>query len=131
MKDEFRTELELMTDYTVDDTKKSLSVLIKHDFYSSDNDNGRSILEKILDGLLLTSDSISRLIITDSAVKLIESSEVLNSLISTVRISLICKDSMEFYGIESPVLTNEKVRIVPMEEITDIIIQDPPELIIE
>ncbi len=131
MNDEFRTDLELMTDYTVDDTKKTISVLIKHDYYSSDNDNGRSILEKILNGLLLTSDSINRLIITDTAVKLLESSEILNSLLSAVRISLICKDSMDFYGIGFPVLTNDKVRIVPMEEITDIIIQDPPELIIE
>lgn len=131
MKDDFETKIELMTDFAVDDKKKSINVLIKHDYYSSDNENGKKLLDRVLDGLLLCADTINKLIIVDKAVNLLISSEALNRLMNEVGLCLICKDSIDFYGSGIPIMTNDKTKLVSMEDITDIIIQDPPNLIIE
>ena len=75
MKDNnFNTELDLLTDVALDvsESANSLTVLIKHDYYSSDNDNGRALLDSFLDGLTLSADRIHMIIMTDSAVRLIE-----------------------------------------------------------
>lgn len=133
MKDNnFNTELDLLTDVALDvsESANSITVLIKHDYYSSDNDNGRAMLESFFDGLTLSADRIHLIIITDSAVKLLESSQKLQSLIPLVNKSFVCADSVSFYGVSTPDL-GDKLTLVPMTEITDLIIETRPDLILE
>lgn len=133
MKDNnFNTELDLLTDVALDvsESANSITVLIKHDYYSSDNDNGRAMLESFFDGLTLSADRIHLIIITDSAVKLLESSPKLQSLIPLVNKSFVCADSVSFYGVSTPDF-GDKLTLVPMTEITDLIIETRPDLILE
>ena len=133
MKDNsFNTELDLLTDVALDvsESANSLTVLIKHDYYSSDNDNGRALLDSFLDGLTLSADRIHMIIMTDSAVRLIETSGKLQSLIPLVNKTFICSDSAAYYGVSVPDL-GDKLTSVPSTEITDLIIETRPELILE
>ena len=133
MKDNnFNTELDLLTDVALDvsESANSLTVLIKHDYYSSDNDNGRALLDSFFDGLTLSADRIHLIIITDSAVRLLESSAKIQSLIPLVNKTFVCADSASFYGVTAPDF-GDKITLIPMTEITDLIIETRPDLILE
>lgn len=131
MKD--NNQLDLLTDFAIDisESANGLSVLIKHDYYSADNENGRELLRSFLDGLSIASDRIYLLIITDSAVRLLETSEKLISLVESVNTAFICSDSAEFYDVVIPSFDANKVHIVPRSEITEQIIESRPNLILE
>ena len=133
MSDNINTDIELMTDFAldVDDRENGITVLIKHNYYSSDNENGINLLNSMLDGLTCTADRISLLILTDSAVKLLDTSDKLSELISLVNMTLICNDSAEFYNIELQEFPSTKVHVISMTEITEHIIESRPEIIIE
>ena len=133
MKDNNHTDVELLTDFAIDvsESANGLSVLIKHNYYSTDNDNGRALLDHILDGLVLASDRIFLLIITDSAVKLLESSPRITDLMTHVNTTLICADSAAYYGISIPDDPDGKVHAVSMADITDQIIESRPNIIID
>ncbi len=133
MKDNNNTNIELLTDFAIDvsESANGLCVLIKHDYYSSDNENGKLLLDNLLDSLIIASDRVYLVIITDSAVKLLDTSEKLNQLMSTINTTLVCKDSLEFYGINMPAFPEDKVHIIPMTEIAEQIIESRPGLIIE
>ena len=131
MKD--NTDLELLTDYAIDvsESANGLNVLIKHDYYSSDNDNGRRLLNSLLDGLIMAGDRLYLLIIADSAVRLINKSNKITELMKLSNTTLICSESAIFYNVD---LTNEypsKVHIVRMSEIADQIIESMPNIVIE
>ena len=133
MKDNsFNTELDLLTDVALDvsESANSLTVLIKHDYYSSDNDNGRALLESFLEGLTLSADRIHLIILTDRAVRLLETSGKLHSLIPLVNKTFVCADSADCYGISVPDF-GDKLSSVSMGEITDLIIETRPDLILE
>lgn len=133
MKDNnFNTDLDLLTDVALDvsESANSITVLIKHDYYSSDNENGRRLLESFLDGLSLSADRIHLMIITDSAVKLFGSSSKLQSLVPLVNKVFVCADSASFYNVSVPDF-GDKFSLVPVTEITDLIIETRPELILE
>ena len=135
MKDNMNTDLdiELMTDYAIDvsESANGLCVLIKHDYYSSDNDNGKAMLDCFLSSLTLASERIYLLIITDSAVRLLDSSDKLKSLIKVVNMTLIDNDSASYYDVFVDSYLSDKVHAVPTSEITDQIIESRPGLIIE
>lgn len=135
MKDNINTDLdiELMTDYAIDvsESANGLCVLIKHDYYSSDNDNGKAMLDCFLSSLSLASERIYLLIITDSAVRLLDSSDKLQSLIKVVNMTLIDNDSASYYDVSVDSYLSDKVHAVPTSEITDQIIESRPGLIIE
>jgi len=131
MKD--NTDLELLTDYAIDvsESANGLNVLIKHDYYSSDSDNGRRLLNSLLDGLIMAGDRLFQLIITDCAVKLLEESDKLNELIQLANTTLICSDSVAYYNVELAKSFPTSVHVVPMTDITDQIIETRPNIIVE
>ncbi len=133
MKDNTNTDLELLTDFAIDvsESANGLSVLIRHDYYSTDNENGRALLDSMLDGLIMASDRVYLLIITDSAVKLLDSSAKLLNLMAQSNLTLICGDSAEFYGVNIPEDLNEKVHVAGLADITDQIIESRPNIIID
>ena len=135
MKDNISTDLdiELMTDYAIDvsESANGLCVLIKHNYYSTDNDNGRAMLDCFLDSLTLASERVYLLLITDSAVKLLESSDKIKSLMNAVNMTLIDNDSASYYDVAIESYLSDNVHAVPTSEITDQIIESRPGLIIE
>ena len=126
-------DIELMTDYAIDvsESANGLCVLIKHDYYSTDNDNGRAMLYCFLNSLTVSSERIFLLIITDSAVKLLDTSDKLKALIKAVNMTLIDNDSAAYYDIVLDPYLSDKAHAVPISEITDQIIESRPGLIIE
>ena len=127
------TNIELLTDFAIDvsESANGLSVLIKHDYYSSDNDNGRMLLNKLLDALIMASDRVFLLILTDSAVNLIQNSDKIIELMKTTNSTLICSNSADFYNIDVPEELPDNVHIASMSEITEQIIESRPNIIIE
>ena len=133
MKDNNNTDIELLTDFAIDvsESANGLCVLIKHDYYSSDNENGKALLDNLLDSLIISSDRVYLIIVTDSAVKLIDTSDKLNQLMNTINTTLVCRESLDFYGIDIPSFPEDKVHVIPMAEIAEQIIESRPGLIIE
>ena len=131
MKD--NNNIELMTDYAIDvsESANGLCVLFKHDYFSSDNENGRSLIDKMIESLDIASDRIYLLIVTDSAVKLLESSDKFRKLITSVNTTLLDMDSAVFYGVSVDPFVKGSVHGLNMTEITDEIIESRPDLIIE
>ena len=125
--------IKLQTGFSIEvnESAESLVVLIKHDYYSSDNDNGRMILDSFLDGLIMTADRIKMILITDSAVKLLGTSDKLNDLIKVVRLTMVCDDSIRFYNASVPDPVKDMIRTVSSSDITDQIIESRPDIIIE
>ena len=104
-------ELTPAPEITVIDENGMLSVLIKHDYYSSDTDHGRKILSAFLDSLAECGNTIeiterndhSKIILIDSAVKLLDIDELayrLEKLFGLSRYSYICEESLAFYEVE-------------------------------
>ena len=128
----YGTELEVEPSFALDESDQGIHILIKHDYYSSDNDNGRMLLDKFLQSLLLISDRISCLILVDTAVRLINSSDGLNELISAVTLTLVCSDSAGYYGIDLPsAALPPSVRAIPAGALSEMIIESPPNLVLE
>ena len=96
-------ELTPAPDMTILDESSSLSVLIKHDYYSSDNDHGRMLLDTFLDTLIESGDQISKVILIDSAVRLLVDDSFSAKLIRLFilsKYSYVCDDSLAYFDIE-------------------------------
>ena len=96
-------ELTPAPDMTILDESSSLCVLIKHDYYSSDNDHGRMLLDTFLDTLIESGDQIGKVILMDSAVRLLADdsfSAKLIRLFTLSKYSYICDDSLAYFDIE-------------------------------
>ena len=78
-----------------------ITVLIKHDYYSSDSAHGRSLLHACLASLLRNNHAIRTLILVDSGVKLLdksnEESELIEKLAEISSESYYCTASAEEY----------------------------------
>ena len=96
-------ELTPAPELTMLDESGMLSVLIKHDYYSSDNDNGRRLLGAFLDNLAQGDNPVAKIFIIDSGVKLLNDDAFsfrLEKLFSLSRNSYICEESISSYGVE-------------------------------
>lgn len=96
-------ELTPASDMTMLDESSSLTVLLKHDYYASDNDHGRMLLDTFLDTLIESGDQISKVILLDSAVRLLADdifSAKLAKIFSLSKYSYICDDSLAYFDIE-------------------------------
>ena len=80
-----------------------MTVLIKHDYYSSDNDHGRLLLGSFLDTLTESGDPVNKLILLDTAVRLLEDSILFAKLLKLIehsKFTYICDDSLAYFDIE-------------------------------
>ncbi|MCQ2517050.1 MAG: hypothetical protein MJ094_09385 [Saccharofermentans sp.] len=127
---DLNNEIEVMADFSYDESDGDLKVLIKHDYYSSNNDLGISYLNSYLDSLLMESDRLCLLIIIDSAVKLLENNAKLHELINRSPSTIICNNSLEHYGIHCE-LNNSSIILLELDDVIDTIINSSPNIIIE
>ena len=96
-------ELTPAPEMTMLDENGTVTVLIKHDYYSSDTESGRSLLASFLDSLAECGSNISKVILIDSAVRLLEDescSAKLAKLFALSKYSYICDDSLAYFDIE-------------------------------
>ena len=96
--------LELETiGYEYDDLG-TVTVVIKHDYYSSDNNHGRILLNSFLNALKDNHGKKYRLIIMDTGVRLLAKSSsghgLLEVLIRSASECLVCSDSCFACGID-------------------------------
>jgi len=88
-----------------DSGSSRLTVLIKHDYYSSDNEHGRTLLRSFLSSLISGDFIIDTIILIDSGVRLADKANDLNNdLIKFINTTgagsvYICTESKEYYGV--------------------------------
>ncbi|MBO4243141.1 MAG: hypothetical protein J5883_07670, partial [Clostridiales bacterium] len=97
------TEIELYPEVEITDNTDVINILIKHDFYSSDNENGRLFLEHMIDALIAFPGRIGVLLIIDKGVLMLDINDDLNrkvtGLIERSDLCLISEESMDYYNI--------------------------------
>ena len=105
MFDETEKDLELYPEFILDDTGSNMTVIIKHNYYSSDNDHGRDLLSSFLDVIIDEYKKISRIILIDSGVLLFDDNDKLyrySQKFIELGIQLIlCRESLSFYNVET------------------------------
>ena len=81
----------------------SLSVLIKHDYYSSETVHGRELLGAFLTALQARKADIARVFVADSGVRLLAEDNALYNefkrLYSDIPVVTVCLESLEEYGL--------------------------------
>lgn len=98
------TSLELYPDLILDGEDGSVTVVITHDYYSSDNDHGRELLMTFFNIMIDDSAKVYRFIFTDSSVKLFSFDTdfvtKLSQIASQGSSVLVCSESLDYYSID-------------------------------
>ncbi len=117
--EEHETDLNLFPDLILDDSNGNLTILIKHDYYSSDSDHGRELLGAFLDVLVDEFSKVSRIFLIDSGVKLLDPSNPLYNAFKTLLdmefCIASCRESLDAYKIEFE--KSDRKDILSMHEI--------------
>ena len=109
------------------------TVLIKHDYYSSDSDHGRDLLRALLRALYKS--QINKLVIylIDSGTLLLDKENALfktfQPLIAKSEMVIVADESILFYGIDADIDSN--ILTQPLDSIAYDIINLPDILILE
>ena len=117
------TVIEVLPEETKKDTS-SKTVLIKHDYYSSDSDHGRELLSRFLSALRKSSFTNLIVYLVDRGTLLLDKSnplyEQMKLLSEKTEMIIASSESMEFYGVSEP--DNSKVVIQSMDLISEDIV---------
>lgn len=117
------TVIEVLTEEKKKNTS-SKTVLIKHDYYSSDSDHGRELLSLFLSSLRKSSFSNLIVYLVDSGTLLLDKSnplyEQMKLLSEKTEMIIAASESMAFYGVNES--DNSKVVVQTMEIIAEDII---------
>ncbi len=117
-------ELTPAPEMTFIDEGGDLSVLIKHDYASSDTEQGRLLLGSLVDALTDCGDTLLKVILVDSAVNLLFDpyfSSRIGKLLSISRYSYICEESLAAYDIDYS--THDNILVCSASDISLQIIQ--------
>ncbi|MBO4450008.1 MAG: hypothetical protein J5777_05445 [Clostridiales bacterium] len=117
-------ELTPAPEMTLIDESGDLTILIKHDYYSSDTEHGRFLLGSFIDSLCESGEPILKVILIDSAVNLICDpffSSKISKLFSASRYSYVCEDSLEAFDVDFT--PGENVTVCPASDISMQILQ--------
>lgn len=110
-------ELELLDDFI--DTRRD--ILIKHNYYSSNNIYGQSLLISIIRNVLSEKTLIRRLIVIDSGVLSLNNPEVLSVLeayTDEIRGIYVSKESLDYYEADTSL---KSITILHDDEMVEII----------
>lgn len=87
----------------IDEFDSGISILIRHDYFSSDNEHGQQLLKTLLMQYIASKKRITNLFIVDTGVLLLNTEHVcnniFNSLISHSEEIYVCRDSIDFYNV--------------------------------
>ena len=126
------TVLEILPQKEENDSSAK-TVLIKHDYYSSDSDHGRDLLRALLRALYKS--QINKLVIylIDSGTLLLDKENALfktfQPLIAKSEMVIVADESLLFYGIDADIDLN--ILTQPLDSIAYDIINLPDILILE
>ena len=114
------TDISILPELEVGGSDNSISILIRHDYYSSDNDHGKRLLNDLLLSLQTCGKDIDRIMFIDSGVKLLSSDSLidhdcLNSLINKALNSCVCADSLDYYEIDVSILPTKLIAVTSEE----------------
>lgn len=93
----------LLDTIDIEDSDKGLTLLIKHDYYSSDTNHGKELLTNLLEVLSQESIKIQTVYFIDSGVKLLSEISISNLLfpiLDKASSTIICADSLDEFSIE-------------------------------
>lgn len=114
------TELDLYPDLLLDNSDGSLTVVIHHDYYSSDSDHGRILLRSFMEVLKDEFSKISKIFILDSGVCLLDKDNELNDIFQELcKLDfdiVVCKESIENFKIDTASYLG--IRFLSMHEIS-------------
>ena len=115
-----KSNLDLATapDITMEEENGNITVLIKHDYYSSDSDHGRIILASFLDSLSECGNNISKVILIDSAVRLLNDVSFaikIEKLFSLAKNTFICEESITYFDIDY--VSHSNIIVCPASDI--------------
>lgn len=100
---EHDTDIDLYPDLLMDTADGSLTIVIHHDYYSSDSNHGRELLKSFLEVLRDDYNKISRVFIIDSGVLLLDPQNELNSsfkeLCDLDFSIIVCQESLENFNV--------------------------------
>lgn len=109
-------------------------ILIKHDYYSSDSDHGRTLLKSIFNSLIKSSFKNLTVYLIDKGVLLLDKSNPLNesftSLVNNCEIVIADDDSIKEYAVSFSSCDN-KLSIQPFETIAEDIVYLSEFLVLE
>lgn len=103
--DKEETELDLYPDLLLDGSDGSLTIVINHDYYSSNTAHGKFLLKSFLEVLKDEFSKISKIFILDSGVSLLSKDNDLNDVFSDLANMdfdiVVCKESISEFGIDA------------------------------
>lgn len=117
-------ELTPAPEMTMVDENGTITVLIKHDYYSSDTDHGRFILASLLDSLAECGNNLSKVILIDTGVRLLNDisfAQRIEKLFSLSKNSYVSEESLSYYDIEY--ITHSNIIVCPASDISMEIIE--------
>ena len=125
------TITEVLLDKTEDESATKY-VLIKHDYYSSDSDNGREMLSAFLAGLCESSFHLV-IYLVDTGTKLLDkSNQLFEDMLPLIEKSeMVIADMESIYIYSVNVLDNAKIEKQSMRSIAEDLIYLPDVLILE
>ena len=114
------TDIKILPELEIEGSDNSFSILFRHDYYSSDNDHGKRLLNDLLLSLQTCGKDIDRIMFIDSGVKLLSSDSLidhdcLNSLINKALNSCVCADSLDYYEIDGSILPPKLIPVTSEE----------------
>ena len=126
-------ELTPAPEMTIIDENGTITVLIKHDYYSSDSDHGRELLRSFLINLCESSFKSIIVYLVDEGTQLLDDSNILyndfNRLIDRADMIIVDKDSPSFGYLSDP--GNSKIILETPLSITEEILYLTDLLILE
>ncbi|MCQ2467442.1 MAG: hypothetical protein MJ166_08000 [Clostridia bacterium] len=118
--DNASTDMDVFPDIILDGTDGNLTIVIHHDYYSSDSDHGRLLLAGFLEVLKDEFDNNSRIFVLDSGVKIFNSDHSINHLINDLCDLnfdiIVCKESLDNYGVDTA--EYKKIRKLSIHDIS-------------
>ena len=117
-------ELTPAPEMTMVDENGTITVLIKHDYYSSDTDHGRFILASLLDSLAECGNNLAKVILIDTGVRLLNDisfAQRIEKLFSLSKNSYVSEESLSYYDIEY--ITHSNIIVCPASDISMEIIE--------
>ena len=125
-------ELTPAPEMTMAEESGNITLLIKHDYYSSDSDHGRILLGKFMDSLAECGNNLSKVILIDSAVRLLNDvsfAQKIEKLFTLAKYSYVCEESLTYFGIEY--VSHGNIIVCPASDISMEIIEAGRLIIIE
>lgn len=120
------TELDIYPDLLIDGSDGNLTVVIHHDYYSSNTDHGKILLKAFLEVLKDEFSKISRIYLIDSGVCLLDESNFLyDTFAQLLELDfdvVACSESMDNFRISSKLLN---IRLSSMHDIALELLSSP------